>query len=167
MAIPIAQAHSFSDSNVSAKETSDDDPVVVVSEPEETSNSTPKVKLTDSEKNILLKIAMAEAEGEPLEGKALVMNVVLNRIQSHDFPDSVEEVVFQTINGVYQFSPVEEDGRYWTTMPNWDCYRALNMITDGWDESRGALYFEACTGETWQAENCEYLFEVGNHRFYR
>ena len=41
----------------------------------------------DSE--ILLKIAMAEAEGESVEGKALVMLVVLNRVWSEDFPGSL------------------------------------------------------------------------------
>lgn len=161
----VTQAHNCqSDSVIDAKATSPDTTTVItVSEPD----NVPKVKLTTNEKNVLLKIAMAEAEGEPLKGKALVMAVVLNRTKSEGFPDSVEDVVFQTINGVYQFSPVEEYGRYWTAEPNEDCYKALKMITDGWDESKGALYFEACTGETWQSQNCEYLFKVGNHRFYK
>lgn len=60
---------------------------------------------------ILLKIAMAEAEGESVEGKALVMLVVLNRVWSEGFPDSISEVVFQ--DG--QFTPTEEGGRYWNT----------------------------------------------------
>ena len=55
---------------------------------------------------ILLKIAMAEAEGESVEGKALVMLVVLNRVWSEGFPDSISEVVFQ--DG--QFTPTEEGG---------------------------------------------------------
>ena len=44
---------------------------------------------------ILLQIAMAEAEGESTEGKALVMLVVLNRVWSEGFPDTISEVVFQ------------------------------------------------------------------------
>ncbi|KAB0577261.1 N-acetylmuramoyl-L-alanine amidase [Fusobacterium naviforme] len=120
----------------------------------------------DSE--VLLRIAMAEAEGEPTEGKALVMLVVLNRVWTEGFPNSIEDVVMQNSGGCYQFSPVAPGGRYWTKEPNEDCYRALEMVMyEGWDESDGALYFENCNGESWQAKNCEYLFTVGNHSFYR
>ena len=53
------------------------------------------------ESEMLLRIAMAEAEGESVEGKALVMLVVLNRVWSDKFPDTIEEVIFQP----RQFSP--------------------------------------------------------------
>ena len=43
----------------------------------------------------LAKIAMAEAESEDTEGKALVMLVVLNRVWDDEFPDTIEEVIFQ------------------------------------------------------------------------
>ena len=115
----------------------------------------------DSE--ILMKIAMAEAEGESTEGKALVMLVVLNRAWSDGFPDTIEDVVFQ--DG--QFSPVADGGRYWTTEPDEDCRKALKLVQDGWDESRGALYFCSNAEGTWIEENTEYLFTEGNHRFYR
>ena len=116
---------------------------------------------------ILLQIAMAEAEGESTEGKALVMLVVLNRVWDDRFPDSIEDVVFQKLGDTYQFSPVEPGGRYWTTQPNADCYKALDMVLHGWDESKGALYFEACVGESWHSRNLEYLYTVGGHRFYK
>ena len=51
---------------------------------------------------LLCKIAMAEAESEGVKGKALVMLVVLNRVWSNEFPDTIEEVIFQK----NQFSPV-------------------------------------------------------------
>lgn len=115
----------------------------------------------DSE--ILLKIAMAEAEGESTEGKALVMLVVLNRVWSEGFPNTIEEVVFQK----GQFSPVAPGGRYWTTTPNEDCYRALEMVMyDGWDKSQGATFFEH-GGGGWHAKNLQYLFTVGGHNFYK
>ena len=56
---------------------------------------------------LLCKIAMAEAESEGVKGKALVMLVVLNRVWSDEFPDTIEEVIFQK----NQFSPVA-NGRY-------------------------------------------------------
>lgn len=113
--------------------------------------------------DILLKIAMAEAEGEGVKGKALVMLVVLNRVWSDEFPGTIEEVVFQR----GQFTPTAEGGRYWTTEPDEECYEALELIESGWDESRGALYFESCDGDTWHSRNLEKIFEYGNHKFYR
>lgn len=118
----------------------------------------------EDEAEMLMKIAMAEAEGESTEGKALVMMVVLNRVWSDSFPDTIEEVIFQK----NQFSPVREGGRYYTTEPNEDCKKALEMVMGGWDESQGALYFEAVrNGDSWHSRNLEFLFQYGGHKFYR
>lgn len=117
----------------------------------------------DEDSQILLKIAMAEAEGEDVEGKALVMLVVLNRTWSSDYPDSIEEVVFQS----GQFSVTNEGGRYWTTEPDDGCYQALSLVMSGWDQSQGAMYFESCDGDSWHSRNLEFLFQHGNHRFYK
>ena len=111
----------------------------------------------------LLKLAMAEAEGESVEGKALVILVVLNRVWSDQFPDSIEAVIFQK----NQFSPVAEGGRYWTTEPDAGCYEALELVMGGWDESQGAFYFESTGKDGWHSQNLEFLFEYGGHRFYR
>ena len=113
---------------------------------------------------LLAKIAMAEAEGEDTEGKALVIMVVLNRVWSDKFPDSIEEVIMQR----KQFSVTQEGGRWWTVEPNEDCYKALDMVmTEQWDESQGALYFESEGRSTWHQDNLEYLFQHGNHYFYK
>lgn len=117
----------------------------------------------DEDSEILLKIAMEEAEGESVEGKALVMLVVLNRVWSDEFPGTISEVVFQK----GQFSPTAEGGRYWTTEPDEECYEALKLVYGGWDESRGALYFESCEGDSWHSENLEFIFQYGNHKFYK
>lgn len=119
----------------------------------------------DAEESYLLaKIAMAEAEGEDTEGKALVIMVVLNRVWSDKFPDSIEEVIMQR----KQFSVTQEGGRWWTVEPNEDCYKALDMVmTEQWDESQGALYFESKGRSTWHQDNLEYLFQHGNHYFYK
>lgn len=111
----------------------------------------------------LMRIAMAEAEGESTAGKALVMLVVLNRVWSDEFPDTIEEVIFQP----GQFSVTEEGGRYYTTEPDEGCREALYLVNMGWDESQGALYFESCKSDSWHSRNLEYLFQEGNHRFYR
>lgn len=117
------------------------------------------------ESYLLAKIAMAEAEGEGTEGKAMVIMVVLNRVWSNDFPGTIEEVIFE--DG--QFSPTQ-DGRFEAVEPDAECWEALRMImVEKWDESEGALYFEATyNGEnTWHSRNLEYIKTVGNHNFYK
>lgn len=116
----------------------------------------------EDESYLLAKIAMAEAEDEDTEGKALVIRVVLNRVKSKKFPDSIKKVIYQE----RQFSPIT-NGRFDRVEPNEDCQKALDMIAeDGWDESRGALYFESKSASTWHEDNLQYLFRHGNHYFY-
>ena len=94
------------------------------------------IDLDAEETYLLAKIAMAEAEGEDTEGKALVIMVVLNRVWSNRFPNSVEEVIMQK----NQFSVTQEGGRWWKVEPNEDCYKALDMIVaEQWDESHVKL----------------------------
>lgn len=113
---------------------------------------------------ILTKMAMAEAEGEDTEGKALVMLVILNRVWSVKFPDTIEGVISQR-NAFTSYS----NGRYDRVEPDEDCRAALRLIENHWDESQGALYFERTPepGEsTWHSRNLEKLFTHGNHTFY-
>lgn len=122
----------------------------------------------DEEVYLLAKIAMAEAEGESTKGKALVVSVILNRVQSDEFPDTVEAVLTQrTGGGGWQFSPMQDGGRWYTTEPDEDSYEAVEMVMNGWDESEGALYFESSADPTWHSRNLEYLYTVGAHKFYR
>lgn len=111
---------------------------------------------------LLAKIAMAEAEGEDIEGKALVMLVVLNRVKTKGFPDSIEDVIYQT----GQFSPVAS-GRFDTVRPDAGCWQAFSMIEQNkWDKSMGATYFESESESTWHEENLNFLFRHGSHYFY-
>ena len=111
---------------------------------------------------LLMKIAMAEAEDEDTEGKALVMRVVLNRVKHKEFPDSIKKVIYHE----KQFSPIA-NGRFDRVEPNKDCEKALDMIAeDEWDESEGALYFESKSDSTWHEDNLHFLFQHGNHYFY-
>lgn len=126
--------------------------------------------LNAEESYLLAKIAMAEAEGESTEGKAMVIMVVLNRVWAEGFPDTIEEVILQhnEKTGVYQFTPVMPGGRWWRVEPDEDCWAALELIYQGWDESEGALYFEATWNDgTWHRNNLEYIKTVGNHNFYK
>ena len=111
---------------------------------------------------LLAKIAMAEAENQDTEGKALVILVVLNRVWDDRYPDTIREVIYQE----NQFSPVS-NGRFDRVEPDEDCWKALEMVQVGhWDESQGALYFESKSQSTWHEEHLKYLFKHGDHYFY-
>lgn len=114
---------------------------------------------------ILAKLAMAEAEGEGLFGKAAVVRVALNRVQSPEFPDTVAEVVFQPS----QFC-TGENGRYWQVEPDEDSYLAVEIVLEGWNDEivREALYFESSgKADVWHAQHLEYTGTIGNHNFYK
>lgn len=114
---------------------------------------------------ILAKMAMAEAEGEDTEGKALVILVILNRVWAEQFPDTILGVISQE-NAFTSYS----NGRYDRVEPDADCMAALRLVESHWDESQGALYFERTPAEgesTWHSRNLEKLFTHGNHTFYR
>lgn len=112
---------------------------------------------------LLAKIAMAEAEGEDTEGKALVILTVLNRVWAPQFPGTIEGVITQP-NAFASYW----DGRWERVEPDADCYAALRKVqVEHWDESQGALYFERSTTEdTWHSRNLKKLFTHGNHTFY-
>lgn len=117
--------------------------------------------ITYDEAQLLMRIAMAEAESDGVEGKAMIMAVVLNRVKDERFPDSIEEVIYQE----GQFSPIS-DGRFEKVVPDVECNLALAQIEMGNYEMVDALYFENAKG-SWQSKNCEYLGTVGHHRFYK
>ena len=64
-----------------------------VSEAEVLTNDT--ISLSDYEINLISLVTMAEAEGESDEGKRLVIDTILNRVDSQEFPNSVYEVIYQ------------------------------------------------------------------------
>lgn len=115
----------------------------------------------------LAKLAMAEAEGEDTEGKALVVMVVLNRVWSDDFPGTIEEVIMEEHGGVHQFSVTQKDGRWWKVEPDADCYKAVEKVMAGWDGSQGVLYFESRSDSEWHQKNLDFLFQHGSHFFYK
>lgn len=126
--------------------------------------------LSEDDKYLLAKIAMAEAEGESFKTKIFVILTVLNRADSNNkcFPNTIKEVIFEESKGVYQFSSVIPGGRWWRVEPNEECWEAVNIVNGMKDDiTFGALYFEACSGESWHSKNLEFLFKSDNTRFYK
>ena len=126
--------------------------------------------ISDKDYEVLLRIVEAEAGGEDKTGKILVANVVLNRMESSKFPDTVEEVVFQHEGGCYQFSPIE-NGRYESVCVSEETYEAVERALEGEDLSQGALYFVSekyADPESfkWFQTKLTLLYSHGGHNFY-
>ena len=130
-----------------------------------------KYNLPATELEVLCRIVEAEAGTEDEEGKLLVANVVLNRMDNEAFPDTVSEVVFQRSNGVTQFSPVS-NGRYYCVQISEATYAAVQRALEGDNISEGALYFAArkyadSERMRWFDENLIFLFKHGGHEFFK
>ena len=123
-----------------------------------------ELDLSAEESYLLAKIAMAEAEGCNTQTKTLIIMCVLNRVLSDEFPDTIEEVIFQE----NQFSPID-NGRWDRVEPNEDCYEAVKVVMEAkYDYSGGATYFENCADEdNWHSRNLEFLYESQGIRFYK
>ena len=120
-------------------------------------------ELTEEQQQMLLKLGMAELGAtECTTCIAMVMNTVLNRVESGRFSKSIKGV----IHAQDQFTPVM-DGTYDKAVPNEACYAALDMVMRGWDESCGALYYEFCEGESWHSKNLQLVTSHCNTRFYQ
>lgn len=114
----------------------------------------------------LARIIHAEAQGEPLLGQIAVGNVVLNRVKSSSFPNTIYSVIFDRNYGV-QFSPILNGSIYNT--PSYNATLAAKICLDGFDISDGALYFlqPHLSTSSWIPKNRTYAFTIGNHDFYK
>lgn len=111
----------------------------------------------------LSRIIHAESGNQPLEGKMAVGNVVMNRVASPIYPNSVEGVLAQK----NQFSTYKS-GALASRCPNASSVIAAKLVMDGGivKETQGAMYFDSNTN-SWAARNKECVAVIGNHKFYR
>ena len=112
------------------------------------------------------RIIHAEAQGEPLLGKIAVGNVVLNRVKSPYYPNTIYGVIFDRKNGV-QFSPILNGTIYNT--PNYNSTLAAKICLEGFDVANGAFFFlqPRLSTSSWIPKNRDYTFTIGNHDFYK
>ncbi len=89
----------------------------------------------DEDLYLLASAIHGEARGEPYEGQVAVGAVILNRVSSEDFPNSIAEVVYQ--RGAFD---AVRDGQI-TLTPNDTAFRAAQDALNGWDPTNGALYY--------------------------
>lgn len=122
---------------------------------------------TESDYNVLLRIVQAEAGGCDMKGKILVANVILNRVESDEFPDTITDVVYEK----RQFSPVS-NGSINRCKVEEETVEAVDRALAGEDYSEGALFFmnrRASSGSNvrWFDTHLDYLFQHGGHEFFK
>ena len=127
-------------------------------------------EVSEEDYDALLRLVEAEASGEDIKGKLLVANVVLNRVKSGVFPDTIKEVIYQQENGRAQFSPVAT-GKIDRVTVSGETVEAVERALCGEDESAGALYFVApayasAENRSWFENNLTLLFSYKGHEFY-
>jgi N-acetylmuramoyl-L-alanine amidase len=113
----------------------------------------------------LSRIISAEAKGEPFSGQIAVGNVVLNRVRSSQFPNTVKGVIFDTKYGT-QFSPVSAGTIYNT--PTASAVMAAKVCLEGYSLSTQMIYFynPSIATSSWIGRTRPYIMTIGNHKFY-
>jgi len=115
---------------------------------------------TSSDLTLLAKCVYAEARGEPYSGQVAVAAVVLNRVASSKFPNTISGVIYQS----YAFTSVN-DGQINLT-PNTTAYNAARDAINGWDPSNGALYYyNPSTATSSWIWSLKILLTIGKHNF--
>lgn len=113
----------------------------------------------------LARIIEAEASGEPYNGKVAVGEVILNRVKSNDFPNTIWGVIFDDNYGI-QFEPVANGTIYNT--PSSDSIAAAKEALSGSNYSSNSLYFlnPQIAQSNWITKNRQYCMTIANHDFY-
>lgn len=96
-----------------------------------------RVHLSPADRDLLARVVTAEAGGEPYKGQVAVAAVILNRVRSPHFPDTVRGVIME--GGGRQFESVLIGTAF--QKPTATAYRAVRDAERGWDPTGGALFF--------------------------
>ena len=133
---------------------------------EEERRAARRIKYTDEDYQVLLRIVQAEAGICDPKGKILVADVIINRVLSGKFPDSVKAVVYQPS----QFQPVS-NGTINTVKVTAETIECVDRALAGEDYSNGALYFmnrrASGSAASWFDRRLTYLFAHDGHEFFR
>lgn len=126
-----------------------------------------RVNLDHGARRILERIVEAESSDQTIKGRQMVANVILNRMKSEKFPNSVREIVFAG----RQFSPVS-NGSYYRVKVSARTKKAVEKALKEKDNTNGALYFMYRAGSdssnvSWFDRELTKICEYGCHEFFR
>lgn len=115
---------------------------------------------SSSDLNLLSRLVYGEARGEPYTGQVAVAAVVLNRVKSSSFPNSISGVIYQ--KGAFN---VVDDGQI-NLSPNSTAKKAAQDALNGWDPSYGSIYyFNPATATNKWIWSRPHVVTIGKHRF--
>ena len=97
------------------------------------------IKYTSSDFSLLARLITAEARGESYKAQLAVGSVVVNRVKSGHFPNSLSAVINQKTNGFYQFTPIQSGSI--NTSANATAVKAAKTALSGTDPTNKALFF--------------------------
>lgn len=120
--------------------------------------------ISQTEIDLLARLVQAEAKGEPFAGKVAVATVVLNRVDSSLFPNSIKNVIYQIDQGYYAFTPVQNGT---INQPaNSSSIEAVKEALAFRGMGNGSLYFynPKTAKSTWITSR-QVTVSIGNHRF--
>lgn len=122
-----------------------------------------KISITDQDVYLMAQVVCAESRAEPYEGKVAVASVILNRLQSNQFPKSVEDVIMQK----NAFSCIR-NGEI-TIIPDPASYNAVLDALKGKDPTGKALFFynpKIATSSWMKNVDKKNIKSIGNHVFF-
>ncbi len=115
---------------------------------------------SENDIQLMANAVYGEARGEPYVGQVAVAAVILNRIESTSFPNTISGVIFEP----RAFTAVA-DGQIWLT-PNEQAKKAVHDAINGWDPSDGCIYYfnpdTATSGWIWSRQQ---VTQIGKHIF--
>mgnify|MGYP002477912845 FL=1 len=115
---------------------------------------------SENDIRLMASAVYGEARGEPYEGQVAVAAVILNRVKSPNFPDTVSGVIFQP----GAFTAVS-DGQIWLT-PNETARKAVIDAINGWDPTGGCIYyFNPATATNKWIWSRPQVKQIGKHIF--
>ena len=124
------------------------------------SSSSSSSSNNSSNVNLLARVVYGEARGEPYTGQVAVAAVVLNRVKSSKFPNTISGVVYQS--GAFD---AVADGQINMT-PDTTAKKTAQDALNGWDPSYGAIYyFNPSTATNKWIWSRPMTVTIGKHRF--
>ena len=126
-----------------------------------------RISVNKDSRRIMERIVEAEAGDQNVAGRQMVANVIINRIKSKNFPNSVKGVVFAH----RQFSPVS-NGSYYRVSVSDLTKKAVEKALKEKDNTKGALYFMYRAGSDaknirWFDRDLTRLYKYGCHEFFK
>ena len=116
--------------------------------------------LSSTDLNLLARCVYSEARGEPYTGQVAVAAVVLNRVRSSKFPNTISGVIYQ--KGAFT---AVSDGQI-NLSPNETAYKAARDALNGWDPTNGCLYYyNPATATSKWIWSLKVELTIGRHSF--